>query len=187
MIEDVLPDVVTPKPSPMTKPEAAPVPAPAAPPAVATAPAASRFSLAFLARLTKREVLELVMGLALALSLLGNAGLLHRPHFTTSVTAPLKATLVYDQDGQTPESTARAIRGDADLIPALKALGCDWRAYPANAPTLEATGLKRYVDEAGGPPVLIIQVEGVATPPIHGKAPATAADVIATVHKLRGK
>lgn len=99
-----------------------------------------------------------------------------------SITAPLKATLIFDADALDPTQTAAAIRGDATIAPALKQLGCDWRPYDKDAPTLASTGLVKY---AGDPPTLVIQVEGVGVPAVHQHV-TTPADVIAAVKKLRG-
>lgn len=100
------------------------------------------------------------------------------------VTAPLHATLV--RDSRTPDKSASVLLADAaGLSEALAPLGCKWRAIDRTAALVDASGLGAIADRTGLP-ALIVQADGQGKEISATKAPATAAEVLAIVRKIRG-
>lgn len=100
-------------------------------------------------------------------------------------TTRLHATLIYDVDRADP-STA-SVRTSSALADSLKALNCVWRSYDIRSETVQQRNLGPTVAQIGGPPALILQVEGIGPPLIVVKLPATGDEVSALVGKFRGK
>jgi hypothetical protein len=69
-----------------------------------------------------------------------------------------------------------------------------WRRYDVTSPILQprsssnpqGTNLASVVQAAGGPPVLVVQQEGVGQPLAVVRLPGTEAEVVALIRKYRG-
>jgi len=97
----------------------------------------------------------------------------------------LHATLIYDVDRANPATAS--VRTSAALADALKALNCVWRSYDIRSETVQQRNFGPTVAHIGGPPALILQIEGVGPPLAAVKLPATGDEVSALVGKFRGK
>ncbi len=97
----------------------------------------------------------------------------------------LHATLIYDVDRADPATAS--VRTSAALADSLKALNCVWRSYDVRSETVQQRNFGPTVDHVGGPPALILQVEGVGPPLAAVKLPASGDEVSALVGKFRGK
>jgi hypothetical protein len=106
--------------------------------------------------------------------------------FTRPITEPLHLSVVFDGDAGDPVRTAAVVRGDAELRKQLEQLGCRFRAFRSDSEELASRNLKQLVDEAGGPPAILIQAEGIDRPLVYQRCPATPAEVLKMVAKIRG-
>ncbi len=97
----------------------------------------------------------------------------------------LHATLIYDVDRADPATAS--VRTSPALADSLKALNCVWRSYDIRSETVQQRNFGPTVAHLGGPPALILQVEGVAPPLAAVKLPATGDEVSALVSRFRGK
>ncbi len=100
-------------------------------------------------------------------------------------TTRLYATLIYDVDRVDPATAA--VRTSPDLAKSLNGLNCVWRSYDVRSDTVLQRNFLPTVNQVGGPPVLVLQVEGVGPPLAAARLPATGDEVLALIRKFRGQ
>ncbi len=99
-------------------------------------------------------------------------------------TTVLYVTMLTDVNA--PTVAISSVTANPELDAALKAANCVVRKWDATSPEAVKAGYPSMLNKLGGPPALIIQPSGIATPVIPPqKLPATADEVKAIVTQLR--